>query len=774
MASSDTNDAGLITAPSATAPSTEHERYSTPERSHGSSSGGGLSIIYHPSDNSTSFESSLEALRISSAAEVDQESSIEFILTPPRAPLAPGITAVDDSLSFPGLASLLPHTPCATPSDASQPSEETSVHGPVRPSPGPTVLNPLVPPFRSAVVSQTDNPQPRATRTVLACFHLIIKDGKNMIGELRLDAKAALADLGLKPIPSLHGSALLPYARNPSGVDSFRFSVDEKDEAFSPVDDHFGARARPGPLPLPGNARYTYAGRLAEQRNSSAPAALGISVAKPVTTSSATPKKNNTKTPRRRGQGHGESAAPSPPAASVPQQQQPESLIPDQVLRAAPEPSAVQAAQEAALAQQRRNFLQQAQQVQLAQQAELESLRAQLASAINLGQISTSQLAQNDITTGIAPNFAFPSLNRPQQYFQQQPAQQPPISPTFPSFTSMPFSPTAPIDSLPRRNDGYAEMVDSLAVLQLAARQRANAMAFSPTSPLSSTFSSMIGTPPVPAVPAEWLSFADTAVPTSAQAGQPSASQPAQKSSSSSSGRRAHKRNTSDIGTAKEPYVEQGRRKSTAPSFPMRNPGRRSSIPPSIKVSPASPATKRSVAQSDSAKSGGEEAAVQEAPVPEPLAPPAGASLPPRKVGKAASQANLRRAFTDIGNRTTAEHVPSPIVEQRRASEPALSTTASIPIPLPETTLPTAGAAAASKQPKKGGSSRRKSGHEQSTSANVSRLSPVGEVSEAASGASSTSAAAEAPPAKSSKGKRRFKRGGKGRNSAPSTVEPAS
>lgn len=187
------------------------QHHSTPERSH-ESSGSGVSVIYHPSENGSSFESTFEALRISGDHEPD--SSIEFILTPPRAPNVPALVVVDDSMIVSPLPDPVTHMPCASPDDARRrdaSSEETTEQ-----TPRPTVLNPLVPPFRAVPISTADEARPLTGHVILARFHSIINDGKNMIGELRLDAKVALADLGLKPIPSLHGSALLPYARNPS------------------------------------------------------------------------------------------------------------------------------------------------------------------------------------------------------------------------------------------------------------------------------------------------------------------------------------------------------------------------------------------------------------------------------------------------------------------------------------------------------------------------------------------------------------------------------
>ncbi|KAG0654287.1 hypothetical protein C6P46_001807 [Rhodotorula mucilaginosa] len=706
------------------------QHHSTPERSH-ESSGSGVSVIYHPSENGSSFESTFEALRISGDHEPD--SSIEFILTPPRAPNVPALVVVDDSIIVSPLLDPVTHMPCASPDDAQRrdaSSEETTQR-----TPRPTVLNPLVPPFRAVPIPTADEARPLTGHVILARFHNIIKDGKNMIGELRLDAKVALADLGLKPIPSLHGSALLPYARNPSGVDSFRFSVEEDEEAFSPVEEGVSARPRPGPLPLPGNARYTYAGRLAQQRNSSAPAALGGSANATDATSRGTPQKSATKSPRRRGQGT--AAVQQPVLAPEPGST---SHAPKESI-GSEDGAAAQSAHEAAiLEQRRRSFLQHAQQVQLAQQAQLESLRAQLASTLNLYTAPSPQPFQAGRIAAPSPGLPFSPAHSPQ--------------PNSPSFTSpMLFSPptadVAHFQNVVMGPGGHVRVVDPLELAGLSAHQPAPSTLYqraSVSSPLTDTSSSAWGSAP-------------EASSQSAQVVDQSSSQRGASADKQKSGgrRRAHGRNKNDIGTAKKVLPEQARRKSTTPSFPLRDQERRSSIPPSSKVLPASPTQKRTVPRDDS-----EQVAKSTEGAVAATNPPDSSDLPRADVGKGASRVKARRAFTEIGNQAADEKQPTAdSVKQRRASEPALSASADAIPTLPEP-------AKHSKQLKKGESQGR-SDLDRASMPETSHLSPGRDFSDATCppSPSTSTTSSSTPVPKASKGKRRWKRRGK-KQSAPS------
>lgn len=217
--------------------------------------------------------------------------------------------------------------------------------------------------------------------------------------------------------------------------------------------------------------------------------------------------------------------------------------------------------------------------------------------------------------------------------------------------------------------------------------------------------------------------------------------------------RRAHGRNKSDIGTAKKEVLsEQDRRKSTTPSFPSRDQERRSSIPPSIKVSPASPTQERTVPRDGSEQvDKAVEAVVATA---ESLD---SSDLRRGNVGKAASRVKPRRAFTEIGNQADEKQPIADSVKQRRASEPTLSASA-------DATPTSPGPAKEPKQPEKGESQCRSQDLEQASLPETSRLSPGGDFSDATSPPSpSASTASSSTPvsSKASKGKRRWKRRGK-------------
>lgn len=186
--------------PSARAGSSQtHSRSLSARQPHNGS--GGPSVVYRPQNGAASIESTLEALRLSADAEAELDSSIEFILTPPR---------------HPRYSEPLARSTPAFPSDVARP-RSISTELPTRDHDSTLLakcssnLNLEVAPFLTQ-----SSLGPASAVSLLARFHEIVKEGKDLIGELRLDAKVALADLGLKPIPSLHGSAQLPYARNPS------------------------------------------------------------------------------------------------------------------------------------------------------------------------------------------------------------------------------------------------------------------------------------------------------------------------------------------------------------------------------------------------------------------------------------------------------------------------------------------------------------------------------------------------------------------------------
>lgn len=83
-------------------------------------------------------------------------------------------------------------------------------------------LNPAASTFSFRSVSSPASTS--AGSTLDRKFGEILSTGKDLRGSLTREAKIALGQLGLQPIPSLHGAAKFPYARNPSCVVSFRLA----------------------------------------------------------------------------------------------------------------------------------------------------------------------------------------------------------------------------------------------------------------------------------------------------------------------------------------------------------------------------------------------------------------------------------------------------------------------------------------------------------------------------------------------------------------------
>ncbi|GAA6004157.1 uncharacterized protein JCM10292_007265 [Rhodotorula paludigena] len=256
--------ARAVESPALSPPSPQdHVSSSLADNSLTFSSGG--SIIYHGSSPSEGLESSFEKLDLSNGSF--SETPLKTRSADPASELKNSGSMVNaaPTTSSPS-AQRAPTLPASPPAD--------KIGAPALQGAPPGLLNPAAPTFESGAKPIT-GPSSSVREKV---FHQVLDKGKNAIGELTEQAKAALAAFGLRTIPSLHGTPHLPYARNPSGLDAFRFSVDEGgDNGFIPIPaDEIDAiaRQRPVPLPLPGNARYTPAGRMAQQRNASAPAAL--------------------------------------------------------------------------------------------------------------------------------------------------------------------------------------------------------------------------------------------------------------------------------------------------------------------------------------------------------------------------------------------------------------------------------------------------------------------------------------------------------------------
>ncbi|GAA5963122.1 hypothetical protein JCM21900_000214 [Sporobolomyces salmonicolor] len=231
------------------------------------------SIVFHGTPNTSGPVGSRSEFLLTSPSE--DESSLEIVVDETSSSWAPVATA-EGTASHVGLALSLV---APSPTGASHLVKGTAMlsgggetqAAVARDDPSGGLLNPQAATFafeRTAV--------PHAAS--LDAYKLIIIAGKDNVGELTAAAKEALASLGLRPIPSLHGPLSLPYARCPSGIDAFSISAEQVTEPWAnyseDVDEALYRRQRTGPVPLPGNARYTQAGRLA-QRLVSAPSTFG-------------------------------------------------------------------------------------------------------------------------------------------------------------------------------------------------------------------------------------------------------------------------------------------------------------------------------------------------------------------------------------------------------------------------------------------------------------------------------------------------------------------
>ncbi|BGP48898.1 hypothetical protein JCM10450v2_004777 [Rhodotorula kratochvilovae] len=260
-------DAPVSASPAA---SSDHPSDEFPERSFSSTADDSLtfasdgSIVYRPRKSDSSFASSFEALSITdSVAALVADSSAPKSSSPGQE----GAADLPPSPAHEG-SPLAPKSATSIAPNASDPFEAT----PSKSTSHPGLLNPAAPTFASRPWYARGRATPIAIR-----FASIVQYGKDANGDLTRDAQRAMESIGLKAIPSLHGTPLLPYSRNPSGSDAFRFTVDGGEQGFERIPDEeieYFASLRAAPLPLPGNARYTPSGRqtLAKQRNASAPA----------------------------------------------------------------------------------------------------------------------------------------------------------------------------------------------------------------------------------------------------------------------------------------------------------------------------------------------------------------------------------------------------------------------------------------------------------------------------------------------------------------------
>ncbi|GAA5911784.1 uncharacterized protein JCM6883_001269 [Sporobolomyces salmoneus] len=258
----------LLAQASQSTPASVSGRESKPPEEHhpsfntSSSSGAGDgSIILHSLSDQTAgtsgIESSFEALQLSREDEPGStNSSLEIIVH--SSPINTGSFLPPSHLSRSSSGGVL---------DSSQ-SRRSSL---VAIEEGKALVGNLSP---SAQYFALPTPARVSSSSRMDTFEQIVALGKDEYGQLTPKAKEALARLGLKPVPSLHGPLNLPYARCASGIDAIVISDDAEGEQPWGDDDHDDSRPqRTLPLPLPGNSRYSQAGRLA-MRYSSAPGAL--------------------------------------------------------------------------------------------------------------------------------------------------------------------------------------------------------------------------------------------------------------------------------------------------------------------------------------------------------------------------------------------------------------------------------------------------------------------------------------------------------------------
>ncbi|GAA5890750.1 hypothetical protein JCM8208_004983 [Rhodotorula glutinis] len=527
------------------------------------SSGG--SVVYRPRQSDSSLISDFEVLSVTesvAALNVDpaapsSSSPSQVKAGPPRA-----CSAVKPPPTVKGSPSSSARTRHAPAESATSRARTTS---------GP--LNPAAAAF-DAQRHPSGHESPRLAHVLIS----ILRSGKNANGDLTGDAKSSLAAHGLKPIPSLHGTSLLPYSRNPSGCDAFRFTVENDEHGFEPIPDgeiEFHASQRAVPLPLPGNARYTPAGRqvLAQQRRAvSAPIA-------PESVMSGSSRQ--VEAPPRR-------VVTAPVASSSTSEASTPSIGPSAASRAA---MAVQQQQQ----QYQRSIMEQVQQTQardeaIARQAHLAQQLQQFQLAQSYGQpgpflpqhLSPYSSAQTSSSSASEPVVApFQPVAQPFSY---------PISSLSPSTVS-----SAPYGGLQaqRRSsivitpEGQIAFVDSATLLQLAGQQVAEAHEpVAVDSKSSSRMTSYGAVHEMDSGEEQCLSEEGPDAHVAAFAASTSGRRRPSRAEQLDRRRRKHRPTLSDATVTAQTYVEQGRRKSAMASFPPPGGWRRPSVASSLAPEP--------------------------------------------------------------------------------------------------------------------------------------------------------------------------------------------
>ncbi|GAA5968944.1 hypothetical protein JCM3765_002936 [Sporobolomyces pararoseus] len=431
-----------------------------------SSSGDGSIVLRSLSDHTSgsAIESSFEALNLGHTEQASTDSSLEIIVH--SSPATTGFLAFSQPLQgqYVVPSTPAPHSQQSNPAGGGGTSKDTrhsrqSSLVAIAENKALAILSPVAQEFAPPARTQTP-----ASSTVMRTFEEIVAFGKDEWGQLTTRAKEALSRLGLKAIPSLHGPLNLPYARCASGIDAFVPSDDPEGEPWGEDEHDEGGqpRQRTLPIPLPGNSRYTQAGRLA-MRYSSAPGALE-SAAKRLSSAPSSPLMT-----RPPPSSNSKSKKPSPPSQPpLPRQQQSQQAKLNQQ-RASADSSNIQAANT------------RTPQIGSAQM-ELDAQAFARAQAMQAYFIQQAQLAQflgsqQGGTGFLAPQ---PQINLPSN------TQSPPLSnlgfsraqsPFLPPF--QPFTPPVPNASLPssqqQQPPNYfdnSNQVDSITLLKLAGQRQ--------------------------------------------------------------------------------------------------------------------------------------------------------------------------------------------------------------------------------------------------------------------------------------------------------------
>lgn len=173
-----------------------------------SSSGEGSIVLHSVSDRTSAsgLESSFEAIHLGTVAQHSTDSSLEIIVH--SSPATTGFLAFSESQP-----SQNPESSTASPS---KPAEQVSgVTNESRHSRQTSLvaIDEKKPLAILSPVAHTFAPAQSTSSAKLDTFEKIVAFGKDELGHLTPRAKEALARLGLKPVPSLHGPLNLPYAR---------------------------------------------------------------------------------------------------------------------------------------------------------------------------------------------------------------------------------------------------------------------------------------------------------------------------------------------------------------------------------------------------------------------------------------------------------------------------------------------------------------------------------------------------------------------------------